>query len=147
MACLGYGFSSPKDGLIIRPEEIPIDVQKAEPIPTECLTRGLLQLIEQVHSELVALRVTPDLERLLLFRDGKLMGDGDDWNEIDALRTVLNQLRDHGWVSERAVWTAVEVMKNAEEWRLMSGNDGVCNPRNFSKTPDIGSSESFRAQP
>lgn len=128
MACLGYGFSSPKDGLLFRPEEIAIDVQKAEPIPTECLTRGLLQLIEHVHSELVALRITPDLERLLLFRDGKLLGDGDDWNEIDAIRAVLNQLRERGWVSHRAVWTAVEVMKNAEEWRLMCGSDGVCNP-------------------
>jgi len=128
MACLGYGFSSPKDCLLFRPEEIAINVQKAEPIPTEYLTRGLLQLIEQVHSELVALGVTPDLERLLLFRDGKLMGDGDDWNEIDAIRAVLNQLRERGWVSDRAVWTAVEVMKNAEEWRILSGNDGVCNP-------------------
>jgi len=128
MACLGYGFSSPKDGLLFRPEEIPIDVQKAEPIPTDCLTRGLLQLIEHVHSELVATRITPDLERLLLFRDGKLLGDGDDWNEIDAIRAVLNQLRERGWVSDRAVWTAVEVMKNAEEWRIMCGNDGVCNP-------------------
>ena len=92
MACLGYGFSSPKEGLFFRPEEIPIDVQKAEPIPTECLTRGLLQLIEQVHSELVALGVTPDLERLLLFRDGKLMGDGDDWNEIDAIRRSFQSI-------------------------------------------------------
>lgn len=128
MACLGYGFSSPKNGLQFRPDEIPIDVQKAEPIPTECLTRGLLQLIEHVHSELVAAHVTPDLDRLLLFRDGKLMGDGDEWNEVDAIRAVFNQLRERGWVSEHAVWTAVEVMKNAEEWRLMSGNDGVSNP-------------------
>jgi hypothetical protein len=128
MACLGYGFSSPRDGLLFRPEQIAIDVQKAEPIPTGCLTRGLFQLIEQVHSELVALGVTPDLERLLLFRDGKYMGDADDWNEIDAIRAVFKQLRERGWVSERAVWTAVEVMKNAEEWRIMSGNDGVSNP-------------------
>ncbi len=128
MACLGYGFSSPKDGLLFRPEEIPIDVQKAEPIPTQCLTRGLLQLIEQVHSELVALGTKPDLDWLLLFRDGRLLGDGDDWNEIDAVRDVLNRLRERGWVSDMAVWTAVEVMKHAEEWRLMSGSDGVCNP-------------------
>lgn len=128
MACLGYGFSSPKDGLLFRPEVIPIDVQKAEPIPTECLTRGLLQLIEQVHSELVALGVKPDLERLLVFRDGELQGDGDEWNEIDAFRGVFDQLRQRGWVSGEAVWTAVEVMKNAEEWRIMSGSDGVSNP-------------------
>jgi hypothetical protein len=128
MACLGYGFSSPKDGLLFRPEEIAIDLQKAEPIPTECLTRGLLQLIEQMHSDLVALGVKPDLERLLLFRDGRLQGDGDDWNEIDALHSIFDQLRQRGWVSGDAVWTAVEVMKSAEEWRIMSGSDGVSNP-------------------
>jgi hypothetical protein len=128
MACLGYGFSSPAEGLLFRPEEIHIDVQKAEPIPTECLTRGLLQLIEQVHSELTAVGIKPDLERLLVFRDGKLQGDGDEWNEIDSFRRVFNQLRQRGWVSDEGVWTAVEVMKNAEEWRLMSGHDGVSNP-------------------
>jgi hypothetical protein len=128
MACLGYGFSRPEDGLLFRPEEIPIDVQKAEPIPTDCLARGLLQLIEHVHSELEALHVRPDLERLLLFRDGRLMGDGDEWNEVDAIRGVLSQVRERGWVSDRAIWTAVEVMKSAEEWRIMSGSDGVSNP-------------------
>jgi hypothetical protein len=128
MTCLGYGFSRPEDGLLFRPEEIPIDVQKAEPIPTDCLTRGLLQLIEHVHSELEALHVRPDLERLLLFRDGRLMGDGDEWNEVDAVRAVLSQVRERGWVSDRAIWTAVEIMKSAEEWRIMSGSDGVSNP-------------------
>jgi hypothetical protein len=76
----------------------------------------------------VALGTKPDLDWLLLFRDGRLLGDGDDWNEIDAVRDVLNRLRERGWVSDMAVWTAVEVMKHAEEWRLMSGSDGVCNP-------------------
>lgn len=128
MACLGYGFAAPKEGLLFRPDEIAIDVQKAEPIPTEYLTRGLLKLIEEVHSELTALGITPDLERLLLFRDGKLMGAGDDWNEMDAIRAVFNQLRERGWVSDRAVWTAVEVMKSAEGWRVMSGNEGISNP-------------------
>lgn len=128
MACLGYGFASPKDGLLFRPEEIAIDVQKAEPIPTECLTRGLLQLIEQVHSELKATGTTPIFESLLLFRDGRLFGNGDEWNEIDAIRNVFKQLRERGWVTDKAVWTAVEVMKSAEEWRIMSGNDGISNP-------------------
>ncbi|MBN8603429.1 MAG: hypothetical protein J0M26_20505, partial [Planctomycetes bacterium] len=127
MACLGHGFASPKDGLLFRPEEIAIDVQKAEPIPTECLTRGLLQLIEQVHSELTAAKVTPDFESLLLFRDGRLLGDGDEWNEIDAIRTVFKQLHERGWVTEKAIWTAVEVMKSAEGWRIMNGIDGVAH--------------------
>jgi hypothetical protein len=128
MACLGYGFSKPQDDLLFRPEEIHIDLQKAEPIPTGSLMRGLLQLIEQVHSELVASKMQPDFDRLLLFRDGKIQGDGDDWNEIDAIRKVLNNLRERGWVSDNALWTAVEVMKSAEDWRIMNGNGEVSNP-------------------
>lgn len=128
MACLGYGFSSPKDGLFFRPEEIPIDVQQAEPIPTQCLTRGLLQLIEHVHSELKALGINPDLNRLLLFRDGPLLGDSDEWNEMDALRDVLKELRRRGWINDHAVWTAVEIMKSAEGWRIMDAGEGVTNP-------------------
>jgi hypothetical protein len=128
MACLGYGFSSPRDGLLFRPDEIPIDVQKAEPIPTACLTQGLLQLIEHVHSELIETGVTPNLDRLLLFRDGRLMGDLDEWNELDAVGAVLKQLKTRGWVSNNPIWTAVEIMKNAEEWRVMSHDNGVSNP-------------------
>ena len=128
MACLGYGFGSPRDGLLFRAEEIAIDVQKAEPIPTQCLTRGLMQLFEHVHADLTETGMKPDFERVLFFRDGRLLGDGDEWNERDALRDVYARLRQKGWVSEHAVWTAVEVMKHAEEWRLMSGANGVSNP-------------------
>lgn len=39
MACLGYGFATPREGIFLRPEEIPIDTQKAEPIPTDSLYR------------------------------------------------------------------------------------------------------------
>jgi hypothetical protein len=128
MACLGYGFTSPRKGLLFRPEEIPIDVQKAEPIPTNCLTRGLLGLFEQVHADLTATGVKPDFERTLFFRDGRLLGDGDDWNELDALKAVRGKLQERGWVGSDAVWTAVEVMKNAEEWRLMRGGSDISNP-------------------
>jgi hypothetical protein len=128
MACLGYGYAAPSKGLLFRPEEIPIDVQKVEPIPTNCLTQGLLSLFEQVHAELTATGVKPDFERTLFFRDGRLLGDGEDWNELDALKAVLNKLRERGWVGDAAVWTAVEVMKNAEEWRVMRGGSDVSNP-------------------
>jgi hypothetical protein len=128
MACLGYGFASPRDGLLFRPEEIAIDVQKAEPIPTEYLTRGLLQLIEQVHGDLQSTGVKPDFERVLVFRDGRLLGDGDEWSELDALRSVHSELEKRGWISEHAVWTAVEIMKSAEGWRVMNGSGGVSNP-------------------
>jgi hypothetical protein len=128
MVCLGYGFARPEDGLFFRPEEIPIDVQRAEPIPTNCLYRGLLQLFEMLHSELVASGCTLDLDRALFFRDGQLLGDGDAWNEISALRKLHDELRRRGWVSDQAIWTAVEVMKHAEEWRLLRCTGAVTNP-------------------
>jgi hypothetical protein len=94
MACLGYGFASPCEGLYFLPEAIPIDVQKAEPIPTNCLYEGLLQLFEKTYAELVATGCVPDFDKTLFFRDGRLLGDGDDWNEIDALQKLHGVLRE-----------------------------------------------------
>jgi hypothetical protein len=128
MACLGYGFAKPRDGLSFRPEEIHIDVQNAEPIPTGCLQRGLLQLFELVHGELRDAGLSPDFDKTLFFRDGLLLGDGNEWNELDALTKVHAELRGRGWVTENSVWTAVEVMKHAEEWRVLRHQDGVVNP-------------------
>ncbi|AMV24216.1 hypothetical protein VT84_07450 [Gemmata sp. SH-PL17] len=128
MACLGYGFATPRDGLFFRAEEIAINVQKAEPIPTESLKNGLMRLFEHVHADLSEAQTKMNLEKALFFRDGMLLGDGDEWNEIDALRDVHAKLRKLGWVSDKSVWTAVEVMKNAEEWRVMRGGTSVSNP-------------------
>jgi hypothetical protein len=128
MACLGYGFSDPRQGLLFRPEEIPIDVQKAEPIPTNCLFGGLLQLFESVYQELSASGLRPDFDRSLFLRDGMLLGDGDAWNERDAIVKLHATLRSRDWVSEASVWTVAEVMKHAEEWRVLRGGGGVANP-------------------
>jgi hypothetical protein len=128
MACLGYGFASPREGLLFLPEEIPIDVQKAEPIPTNCLYAGLLRLFESTYQELSASNHRPDFEWVLFHRDGMLQGDGDAWNERDALERLHVELLRRGWVSERSVWTVVEIMKNAEEWRILRRTDGVVNP-------------------
>jgi len=128
MACLGYGFATPHEGLYFRPEEIPIDVQKAEPIPTSCLYQGLLQLFETVYSELRDSGCVPSFDKTLFFRDGRLLGDGDDWNEQDALKKLHRVLRDRGWVSDQSIWTAVEVMKQAEEWRVLRYHGDVMNP-------------------
>jgi hypothetical protein len=128
MACLGYGFANPRDGLSFRPEEIHIDVAKAEPIPTGCLQRGLLQLFELVHAELTAAGHTPNFDKSLFFRDGMLLGDGNAWNELDALAGVHAQLRKRGWITDASVWTAVEVMKHAEEWRVLRNTNAITNP-------------------
>jgi hypothetical protein len=128
MACLGYGFSDPRGGLVFRLEEIPIDTQKAEPIPTQRLYDGLLQLFESTHRALSDTGQAPIFDTALFFRDGRLLGDGDNWNELDALKRLHGELLRRGWVSERSVWTAVEVMKQAEDWRLMRFTNEIVNP-------------------
>lgn len=128
MSCLGYGFAEPSRGLLFRPEEIPIDVQQAEPIPTRCLHLGLLRMMEETHQDLRETGVVPNFERVLFFRDGMLLGDGDRWNEMDALQLLHKELQRRGWVSNAAIWTVVELMKNAEEWRMIRNENGISNP-------------------
>jgi hypothetical protein len=128
MACMGYGFRRPLDLLLFLPEEIPIDVQKAEPIPTSYLYRGLLTLFEAVWEKLSDSGLTPDFETALFYRDGALLGDGDAWNEREALKKLHAEFVRRKWASENAIWTAVEVMKGAEGWRLLRNAGRVTNP-------------------
>jgi hypothetical protein len=124
VACLGYGFKHPTEGLLFLPEEIPIETQKKEPIPTESLYRGLLQMFERVYSELTGSGCKPDFDSVLFHRDGALLGDGDAWNERDALERLYVELNRRGWVSKNALWTVAEISKTAENWRLLR-NEGV----------------------
>lgn len=129
VSCLGYGFSDPKANLIFRPDAIPIDVQKAEPIPTDNLFKGLLKQFEVVHADLAEAGVNANFERALFIRDGQLLGDKDQkWNERDALQALYRELIGRNWITSNAVWTAVEVMKDAEEWRLFRGGVQTDNP-------------------
>ena len=129
VSCLGYGFQRPTEGLLFLPEEIPIETQKKEPIPTESLYRGLLQMFERVHSELTAAGIVPDFDSVLFHRDGALLGDGDAWNERDALVALHDELHQRGWVSGQARWTVAEISKTAENWRLFRVGAGqVRNP-------------------
>ena len=129
MACLGYGFTTPKSGLFFLPEEIPVEVQKKEPIPTNSLYVGLLALFVRVHSELMSIGCSPDFNSVLFYRDGQLLGDGDEWNERDALVRLHSELLSRGWISEDSAWTAVEVLKSAENWRfLRSAGIRTLNP-------------------
>jgi hypothetical protein len=128
MACLGYGFSRPSEVLIFRPEEIPIAVQKKEPIPTEWLFSGLLRLFEFVQSEISSEGFRPDYERVVFYRDGKLLGAGGEWNEVDALRHLHQELAKREWVTRESVWTAVEVLKAAEGWRVFRNGGRIENP-------------------
>ena len=128
MACLGYGFSKPSDGLIFLPKEIPIDVKKGEPIPSDCLFEGLLKLFEFMHAQLISAHVIPDYEKTLFPRDGSLLGDGDAWNERQALEKLHTELLNRKWLTESSRWTAVELSKRAEDLRLFRNNSGIENP-------------------
>jgi hypothetical protein len=129
VACLGYGFRRPTEGLLFLPEEIQIETQQKEPIPTQSLLRGLIGLFETSHAELVAAGIQPDFSSVLFHRDGQLLGCGDLWNERDALIQLHDHVRQLGWIGPDAVWTVVEISKTAENWRLLrSMPGGVRNP-------------------
>jgi len=128
VSCIGYGFRNPQAGLIFRPDGIPIDVQKAEPIPTRSLYAGLLRQFEVMRSELIAAGREADFERVIFYRDGPLHGEGDAWNEKDALTELHTEILRRGWVSGQSVWTATEIMKYAEAWRLFRGEGEAINP-------------------
>ncbi|MDT4895391.1 MAG: hypothetical protein QOH25_468 [Acidobacteriota bacterium] len=128
VSCFGYGFSQPQQTLIFRPDEIPIGKSKAEPIPKDSLYEGLLNQFGVMRTELLEAGVTPDFETALFIRDGQLLGDEDRWNEKDDLDVLHAENLKRKWVSEKSVWTAVEVMKFADGWRLFDNIHGVENP-------------------
>jgi hypothetical protein len=128
VSCMGYGFRRPQEELIFRPDEIPIGTGKAEPIPTDNLYEGLLRQFVVMRSQLLESEREADFETVLFYRDGRLLGDGEEWNEREALDRLHSELLRRRWVTESSVWAAVEVMKFAEGWRLMRGGEKVMNP-------------------
>jgi hypothetical protein len=128
MACLGYGFSDPAADLLFRLGEIPIRGQKKEPIPPTDLLKGLLELFEQVASVLTDAGVQPDFTRVLFYRDGPLLGHGDAWNEREALEQLYGKMTQQGWVRGEPLWTALEVLKDAEGLRVFELDPEICNP-------------------
>ena len=123
MACVGYGLSQPQEDLIFLPYQIDIDTQQAEPIPVDYLYQGLYSLFEELYEHLVKNDQTPNFDTVLFFRDGELRGQGDDWNEMDALKRLHQEFLKKEWISEKALWTATEVSKRAEYWRILRQDD------------------------
>jgi hypothetical protein len=120
MACIGYGFSSPSQGLLFLPKEIQIDTQKAEPIPTSHLYRGLYDLFDELKNRLSEGGVEADFSKVLFFRDGQFRGQGDVWNEFEALEQLHQELLKQKVIQGDSLWTAVEVSKRAENWRVIN---------------------------
>ena len=131
MVCAGYGFARPSDGLTFLPKEVNIQTEKAEPIPDRYFYDGLLSLLDELHHNLVIAGIEkPDFNNVLFFRDGKLGGQGDYWNEKDTLVKLCAELRNRNWIDEDARWTALEISKRAAIWRVFSRgqNNAIENP-------------------
>lgn len=129
VACMGYGFGEAKQALTFFTQQIHVEKGKAEPIPTDSLFAGLLQLFEHANSEAKAAGLELDYESVLFIRDGAMLGAGDDWNERDALTRLRAKLVSEGFASNSARWGVAEIHKRAEEWRMFDrlGNT-VKNP-------------------
>jgi hypothetical protein len=125
IACLGHGFARSDAALSFFVHRIPVAVGKAEPIPTDSLYAGLLQLFDQARAELDGAGAAFDLSSVLFMRDGAMLGAGDDWNEYDALNRLHAKLSADGRVPGQARWAVAEIHKRAEEWRLFDKTDGV----------------------
>jgi hypothetical protein len=120
MACIGYGFADPSQGLLFLPKEIQIDTQKAEPIPTSHLYQGLYTLFDELRNRLAEGGVEADFSKVLFFRDGQFRGQGDVWNEFEALEKLHQEFLKQKVIKGDALWTAAEVSKRAENWRVIS---------------------------
>ena len=125
VACLGYGFASLNAPLSFFVHRIPIAVGKAEPIPTDSLYAGLSQLFDQARVEVTEAGAAFDLSSVLFMRDGAMLGDGDEWNEYDALSRLYAKLLADGRVPDQSRWAVAEIHKRAEEWRLFDKTDGT----------------------
>ena len=81
-----------------------------------------------MRSTLISAGRVPDFERVLFYRDGPLHGNGDAWNEKDAITDLHKELLNRAWITDASIWTATEIMKFAEGWRLFRGEAGARNP-------------------
>lgn len=119
VVCVGHGFANKRGPIVFRPDQIPIPVQQAEPIQPQYLLPGLRQPFHAVEAGLRKAGSAADFNRVLFFRDGSLLGDGEAWNEFDALKELHAEFLRKRWIGEDSIWTAVEVLKSAEGWRLI----------------------------
>jgi len=125
MVCVGYGFAKSSQDLVFLPEEINIDIQQPEPIPTKYLFNGLYTIFEEMYHRLIDAGLQADFSKVLFFRDGELRGKGDVWNEIDALYELQKIFYKNHWIGSSALWTAVEISKRAGDWRVLEQLDSV----------------------
>ncbi len=128
VACVGYGFGIAPGELVFRLEELPIPVAKKEPIPSDALRNGLLAIFERIAEAVEDAGMMFDLTRMLVYRDGRLLGRGDAWNETDAFRQLHRDATERGWIRGESEWAALEIMKGAEGLRVFEMLPQPANP-------------------
>jgi len=128
VACMAYGLSQPDKDLCFRVHEIPVDIQKAEPVPTRSLFAGLRELFDLMKTELDTLGQTADFDKVLFIRDGAMLGCADEWNERDAIETLWREFVDARIISSDSVWSVAEILKRAERWRVFANGATITNP-------------------
>ncbi len=115
MACVGYGLAEETPYLV--PGKIEVKPEQKEPIFAPDLYIGLLEIFERVRKTLMKIGQPPNFERVLILRDGEYRGQGEEWQELDALKRLHAHYLEEGAVSSNSVWTAVELSKRAGLWR------------------------------
>jgi hypothetical protein len=127
MACVGYGLAEGRP--VFLPQRIDVTSPQAEPIHDEQLFQGLLRLFEHVHAPFLEHGIAPNFDRVLFFRDGDFKGQGQAWQEFNALRKLHVALQERGMVRKDAVWVATELSKRASYWRQLRQEDSrILNP-------------------
>lgn len=128
VASIGYGFENPNGGFLFKPVEIEMNPQGSEPVPPDALFHGLLRLIEETREALELTGDEPNFDRVLIMRDGQLLGDGEEWNEMEALTRLFEHCLAKGWINPSATWTTIEIMKAGDGWRILQNNGKLENP-------------------
>jgi len=102
--------------------------KQAEPVHPDALFTGFVHLFETMSADLKEDGGKLNLDSLLIFRDGPLLGAGDKWNEKEAFVRLQEEALKRGWSGRTPTWTAMEIMKAAEGWRVVRIGDSISNP-------------------
>ena len=125
MVSLCHGLADPNGEIVFRTQQIRVDLQQAEPIPSQSLRSGLREIFDYVRAELDAAGIQADFEDVLFFRDGSMLGRNDQWNERDGIEELRESLMRDGVIEGSGIWTVVETHKRGERWRIEGLRNGV----------------------
>lgn len=129
VACVGHGFCQPDLPLAVMTHQINVEIGQQEPIPTRSLFQGLADMFNRLEAEAKRGGINIGLDTVLFFRDGAMLGHGDDWNEFQAIVDLHQQLLTQRRISERSRWAVAEIHKRAELWRVYDHTaNAIMNP-------------------